>query len=370
MHLGKKLFDFSLIDDQKYILDEIVKIAKDVNSDGVIIAGDIYDRNVPPAEAVEIFDDFLTKLSTSKIPVYIISGNHDSAERLSFGARIFKDENIYISGVFNGKPEKITKQDKWGNVNIYLMPFVKPSNVRVFFEDEKIESYDDAIKTIIKHTEINTDQRNIIVSHQFITGAQTCESEEINIGGLDNIDVSAFDKFDYCALGHIHGSQKISRDTVRYCGTPLKYSFSEVHHKKSVTIVELKEKGNVDLEFVPLIPKRNLQEIKGLYNDLTDKEFYSSLNLDDYYHITLTNEDDIPYVIEKLRTIYPNIMKLDYDNKRTQEMYSNILGERAKEKTPTELFSQLYKAQNNSDMNEIQEEYVNRLIDKIWSENN
>lgn len=334
----------------------------------MIIAGDVYDKNIPPAEAVELFDDFLTKLSLMKIPVYIISGNHDSTQRLSFGARIFKDNNIYISQVFNGCLEKITKHDEWGNVNIYLMPFIRPSDVKKFFEQEKIENYDDAIKTIINNTKINTDERNIIVSHQFITGANTCASDEISIGGLDNIDVSAFDKFDYCALGHIHGPQKIKRDTVRYCGTPLKYSFSEVDQKKSVTVIELKEKGNIDLDYIPLTPKRDLKEIKGSYNDLTDKNFYIDMNLNDYYHITLTDENDIPYVIEKLRTIYPNVMKVDYDNKRTQDLFSFKSVDDSVEKTPAELFDEFYYQQYQSQMTNEQKIYLEKIIDEIWSE--
>ena len=368
LHLGKRLKGYSLIEDQRYILKQILDIADEQHADGVMIAGDVYDKNVPPSEAVELFDDFITALKKMNLPVFIISGNHDSAERLSFGARIMEEEKIYFSGVFDGKMKKVTLNDEFGEVNIYLLPFVKPVNVRQFFEEENIESYDDAVKTIISHTDIDESRRNIIVAHQYVTGASLCESEELNVGTLDNISASNFDAFDYAALGHIHGPQNIIENKVRYCGTPLKYSFSEVNHKKSVTLVTLGAKGDVSVELCPLEPLHDLVEIKGKYNDITARDFYDGINTEDYIHFTLTDEQDIPYVLDKLGVIYPNIMALDYDNTRTRTMSEITETEQVENKSPFELFGQLYKIQNGKEMDDIQQKYVSDLIEQIWGD--
>lgn len=366
LHIGRRLKETSLIEDQKYILTQILKITDDEQSDAVIIAGDVYDKTVPSAEAVQLFDDFLYKLAQKKLQVFIISGNHDSAERLSFGSRLFGVSGVHMSPVYDGNVTPIELQDQYGAINIYMLPFVKPLHVRAVFEDAEIESYTDALRTAVDNMHIDTNSRNILVTHQFVTGAERSDSEEISVGGSDNVDVSVFDVFDYVALGHIHGPQKIARDTVRYCGTPLKYSFSECNHKKSVTVVEIQEKNNINIRTVPLIPLRDMRKIKGTYDEITSKEYYAGTNTADYLHITLTDEEDVPHALGKLRVIYPNIMQLDYDNTRTRSSgFIDKAGD-VEQKSPSELFEEFYETQNNQSMSDIQKEFVQKLIEKIW----
>lgn len=365
-HLGKRVNDFSMLDDQKYILGQIIDIADKENPDGVFIVGDIYDKPLPPAEAVELFDDFLFQLSERKLKVFIISGNHDSPERIAFGARLMNRSGIYISEVYNGNVSPIPVSDKYGTAYIYMLPFIKPAHVKRFYPDSDTESYTYAIRTAISAMKIDTSFRNVILTHQFVTGASRCESEDISVGGSDNVDASVFELFDYVALGHIHSPQSVSKDTVRYCGTPLKYSFSESKHKKSVTIVELFEKGNTKISTIPLIPLRDMKEIRGSYAELSSKSFYCNINTNDYIHIILTDENDIPDAVRKLGAIYPNIMKLDYDNARTRYNLGIIATESVEKKTPSELFSEFYELQNNDSMNEKQKKIVSELIESIW----
>jgi exonuclease SbcD len=275
LHLGKRLNDYSLIEDQEYILLKIINIIDEVKPDGVILAGDIYDKSIPPAEAVELFDSFLTKLSQRDLHVYVISGNHDSPERIAFGSRLMDKSGIHLSRVYDGNVEPYKLTDENGDAFIYLLPFIKPVHVRRFFEDE-VTSYTDAMRVAISHMNIDKNARNILVTHQFVTGATRSESEEMSVGGTDNVDVSVFDDFDYVALGHIHGPQNCSSNRVRYCGTPLKYSFSEANDQKSVTVVELGKKGELSVETIPLVPKRDMVELKGKYNDLCLKSFYEN----------------------------------------------------------------------------------------------
>lgn len=366
LHIGKRVNEFSMIEDQKYILDEIINIIDEESPTAIIIAGDVYDKSVPSAEAVELFDDFLNRLVALETNVLIISGNHDSAERLAFGAKIFHNSGVYISPVYNGEVNSVKLSDEHGDVNFYLLPFLKPINVRQYFPEEEINSYSKAIEVVLKNLDVDESDRNVIVTHQFVTDAITSDSEELSIGGTDNVDGNLFNEFDYVALGHIHRPQRILRDTMRYCGTPLKYSFSEANHKKSVTIVELGAKGNVEIETRELTPRRDLREIKGKYMELTSKSFYEDSNTDDYLHITLTDEDEIIDAIGKLRTIYPNIMKLDYDNERTRT--NNVIEgiENLEGKSPLENFCDLYFLQNNRDISDEQSEFLTELIDKIW----
>lgn len=366
LHIGKRVNEFSMIEDQKYILKVILNIIDDEKPDGVLIAGDVYDKSVPSAEAVQLLDDFLCRLAERKLPTYIISGNHDSAERLSFGGRLMDMSGIHLSPVYNGKVEPFTLTDEYGKVNIYMLPFIKPVNVRRFFPDSEIESYTYAIKVAVDSMNVDEKERNIIVTHQFVTGASRSESEEISVGGSDNVDASVFDAFDYVALGHIHGPQKIGRESVRYCGTPLKYSFSEANHKKSVTVVEMGEKGKIEIRTVPLVPKRDLREIKGRYEEILLKENYEGTNTEDYIHITLTDEEDIPDVMNILRIIYPNIMKLDYDNKRTRSNQAVGMAENVEKKSPLELFSEFYYDRNGQSMCEVQTAFMQNLIEEIW----
>lgn len=366
LHIGKRVNEFSMLEDQKYILRVILGVIDDEKPDGVLIAGDVYDKSVPSAEAVQLLDDFLCRLAERKLPTYIISGNHDSAERLSFGGRLMDMSGIHLSPVYDGTMTSFTMSDEHGKVNIYMLPFIKPIHVRRFFPENEIESYTDAIRTAIENTDIDKTQRNIIITHQFVTGAMRSESEEISVGGSDNVDASVFDDFDYVALGHIHGPQKIGRETVRYCGTPLKYSFSEAGHKKSVTVIEMAEKGNTVIRTVPIIPKRDMREIKGKYEEIVLKENYEGTSTDDYMHITLTDEEDIPDVMNKLRVIYPNIMKLDYDNKRTRSASSASMAEDIERKSPLDLFADFYEKQNGQPMSAVQTDFIRSLAEEIW----
>lgn len=364
LHIGKRVNEFSMLEDQQYILTEILNIIDLQNPDCVIIAGDVYDKSVPTAESVSLFDWFLTSLCERKLKIFIISGNHDSAERLSFGNRIMNQGGVYISPNFDGKVKRVELSDNYGKIYFYLLPFLKPANVRKYFPDTEINSYNDAIKSVIDSMNVDKSVRNVLVTHQFVTGAVRCESEEISVGGSDNIDYNNFDDFDYVALGHIHSPQSVGRENVRYCGTPLKYSFSEVNHKKSVTVVTIAEKGNIKIETVPLVPKRDMVKIKGDYNTLVSKNFYSSLNTDDYYHITLTDEEDIIDAVAKLRVIYPNIMTLNFDNRRTRENKEISADEAIEQKTPIELFAQFYELQNNRALSDEQIKFLEKIIEK------
>lgn len=369
LHIGKRVNEFSMIEDQEYILKQILNIIDGEAPDGVIIAGDVYDKSVPSAEAVELFDDFIVRLSKRDLPVYIISGNHDSPERLAFGNRLMAASNIYFSSVYNGKTERFELADEYGMTAIYMLPFVKPSHVRRFYPEDKIESYTDAIEVAVREMHINRDNRNIIITHQFVTGAERSDSEDISVGGTDNVDASAFDSFDYVALGHIHRPQNVGSETIRYCGSPLKYSFSESPYEKSATVVELKEKGNTSVRTVPLTPMRDMVELKGTYEELTLKSFYENTSYrEDYVHITLTDEEDIPDVVQKLRVIYRNLMKLDYDNKRTRNQTEINGAEDVAVKSPLELFAVFYEQQNGAEMSDEQAKYMEALIEKIWEE--
>ena len=355
-----------MIEDQKFILKEILTIVKDAKPDGVIIAGDVYDKSVPSEDAMKLWDGFLISLAEKKIPVFAISGNHDSAIRFADHGELVDVTGIHLSPVYDGNVKKYAMTDEEGPVNIYLLPFIKPATVRAVFPDENINDYTDACRVAVEHMNVDTSERNILVAHQFVTGAQRCESEEVVVGGIDNVNASVFDAFDYVALGHIHGKQSIGRKEVRYCGTPLKYSFSEKDHKKSVTLVEIGKKGNVDISEVPLIPKHDLREVRGSYDEVTKKSNYENTDTNDYVHIVLTDENDIPDAVGKLRVIYPNLMKLSYDNKRTAMQKEVTDAEDVEKKSPIELFGEFYEMQNNQEMTDEQREFVQNLIESIW----
>lgn len=368
LHLGKRVNEFSMLEDQQYILTEILQIIDQEKPDGVIIAGDVYDKSVPSAEAVALLDDFLVRLAKRDLQVFLISGNHDSPERMAFGGRLMAQSGVHLAPVYDGKVSPITLTDEYGPVNLYLLPFLKPAHVRRCFPEREILTYTDALAAAIEAMEVDPAQRNVLVTHQFVTGAAWCDSEEISVGGTDNVDVSVFEPFDYVALGHIHGPQQVGRETVRYCGTPLKYSFSEAKHQKSVTVVELGEKGAVSVRTVPLTPMRDLAELRGTYEELTFRGFYDGTSYPrDYVHITLTDEEDIPDAVSKLRIIYPNLMKLDYDNKRTR---AGIILEGAEDqqRSPLELLEEFYEKQNGQPMGEEQRAFAKSLMERIWEE--
>ncbi len=368
LHLGKRVNGFSMISDQRYILEQILDIIKSEEADAVFIAGDIYDKAVPSLEAVQLFDDFVVKLSKLCLKVFIVSGNHDSPERMAFASRIISESGIYISSVYDGHVEKVTVNDEYGPLNVYLLPFIKPVHVRAYYSEENTDTYTDAVSTALKHTDIDENQRNVIIAHQFVTGASRSDSEEKTVGGLDDVNACVFDIFDYAALGHIHGPQNIKSDNIRYSGTPLKYSFSEEKHKKSVTVVDMREKGNVSVRTAPLKPLRDMKTIKGRYMDIMSKKFYENISTDDYMRIILTDEEDIPDAAARLRIVYKNLMLMEYDNTRTNNN-KYITGSVAENKaSPMELFSELYKRQNNKEMTDAQKDYLGSLIKKIWEE--
>ncbi|MBR6633356.1 MAG: exonuclease SbcCD subunit D [Clostridia bacterium] len=367
LHIGKRVNEYSMIEDQEYILKQIINIIDEQKPNGVIIAGDVYDKSVPSAEAVALFDEFLVELSKRELSVFVISGNHDSPERIAFGGRLMEASKIYMSPVYNGGVSPVTLEDEYGKINIWMLPFVKPVHIRKFNESMEINSYTDAMRIAIDSLKIDSTERNIMITHQFVTGAERTESEEISVGGSDNVDVSVFEAFDYTALGHIHRPQNCGSEKVRYSGTPLKYSFSESKDNKSVTVIELKEKGTLYIDTIPLKPMRDMVEIKGKYDEIMLRDFYKNTSYpEDYVHITLTDEDDVPDAIGKLRTVYHNLMKLDYDNLRTRNMNSINGADSVEKKSPYEHFSEFYEKQNNQPMNNNQSEFMKKIIEEIW----
>lgn len=364
LHIGKRVNEFSMIEDQKYILTQILYAADQEKPDGILISGDVYDRTIPTAEAVQVFDAFLTRLSEQKIPAFIISGNHDSAERLAFGSSLMGKSGIYFSKVYDGTVEKIPMQDAYGTVWIYLLPFLRPSTIRHALPEraEEVQSAADAVRIALEQTKIDEKERNVLLAHQFVTGAKRCDAEELQVGDVDQIPAELFASFEYVALGHIHSPQKVGRETVRYCGAPLKYAFSEAGQEKSITVVELKEKGSVDLRTIPLKPLHDLRKIRGMYLEVTAKSFYENRDCEDYLQVTLTDEEDVPDGMAKLRTIYPNLMRLEYDNKRTRSNAEVRAAERVEEKSELELFQEFYELQNNQLMTEVQEQFVEELL--------
>lgn len=365
LHLGKRVNEFSMLEDQGFILRQILQVLDREEPDAVIIAGDIYDKPVPPAEAVTLFDSFLVSLSERKKQVFIISGNHDSAERVSFGGRIMDGAGIHFAPVYRGKTLPTELEDRYGKVRVYMLPFIRPAYVHEYFPGKETATYTEAVAAAVDAMEIDPAQRNVLVTHQFVTGAERSESEEISVGGTDNVDASVFDAFDYVALGHLHGLQRIGRDTLRYCGTPLKYSFSERNHIKSVTIADLKEKGNTGIRTIPLIPRHDMREIKGTYDELMHMAHKGEGNTQDYLHVILTDEEDVPDAVVRLRVVYPNLMKLDYDNTRTRTQAVIDGADEADGKTEIELFEEFYEKQNGKPMSGEQRQLSEELLEKL-----
>jgi len=369
LHIGKRVNEFNMIEDQKYILEQILWITDEEKPDGILIAGDVYDKSQPSAEAVELLDEFLTKLTAFGQPVFMISGNHDSPERLSFGSRIMQKNGLYIAGVFDGVLQKVSLEDEHGIVNIYLLPFLKPVMVKPFFEG-LIESYDEAVRAVISTAEINEQERNILLAHQFVVNGtqqpERSESESLSVGGLDNVDVSAFEAFDYVALGHLHRPQRIGRDTVRYAGSPLKYSFSEARHQKSATLLELGVKGELSIQQLPLIPLHDLREIKGPIAELLRMGREEPESAEDYIHATLTDEEEIYDAIGRLRQVYPNLMVLDFENSRIgQAVFSQIAASSdVAGKSPMDLFAAFYQMQNNNELTPEQVQVMERIFEQ------
>ena len=368
LHLGKKVNEFSMLEDQKYVLEQVLDIIGEEHVDGLLIAGDIYDKPVPSIEAVRLCDEFLTEVSQMNVPVFLIGGNHDSIERVSFGARLMTGSGIHMATVYDGAVDTVTVEDQYGTLDIYLLPFIKPAQVRAVWgeEAEQIKTYQDALSFVMDKTVIDESHRNILLAHQFVTGGVVCDSEEHAVGGLDQVDVSCFDSFDYVALGHLHGAQQTGRENVRYAGTLLKYSFSEIHHKKSVTVVELREKGCVDICTRSIRPLHEMREIRGNYAEVTSRSNYENTDTKDYVHITLTDEEDVFDAVGKLRAIYPNLMKLDYDNTRTRTSQVVTSSGTEEQKDPLTLAEELFALQNNKPMSDTQKSHMQELIRSVW----
>lgn len=366
LHLGKRVNEVSMLEDQAHILAQILTLIDEERPDALLIAGDVYDKSIPPAEAVSLFDDFLYSVSRRGVPVLMISGNHDSPERLAFGRRMMEGAGVYISPVYAGETTPVTLHDAHGDVHFWLLPFLKPAHVRRFEPEAEIESYADAVRVAIDRMNVDFSARNVLLTHQFVTGAATCESEELSVGGTDNVDASVFDGFDYVALGHLHGPQNVGSSRVRYCGTPLKYSFSEEKQEKSVTVVHLGEKGALRLEALALRPLHDMRRIRGSFAQLTAQG--TAQTTQDYLHIVLTDEEDVPEAMGRLRQIYPQIMKLSYDNTRTRSDQIVEGAQDVQRKSPLALFEELYEQMNNRPMSEAQRAFASAQIEAIWEE--
>ena len=368
LHIGKRVNGFSMIEDQKFVFEQVYNVIENEKIDGIIMAGDIYDKPVPSAEAVKLFDEMLTRLVSINLPIFVISGNHDSAERIGFGSDILSAAKVYMSRVYNGNLQKIELEDDYGKINVYLLPFIKPATVKNIYKEAEIKDYDDALEYVLSQEKIDETKRNVIVSHQFVTGAMRSESEEVSVGGLDNVSVENYEAFDYVALGHIHRAQQMGRESARYAGTLLKYSFSEEKHNKSMTIVDLKEKGNIEIKEIPVKPLHDLKTIKGKFSKITSEEFYKELKKEDYYRAVLTDEDDILNAIGKLKSIYPNLMSMEYDNTRTRSysVVDNV--ETGETKSTLDYCEEFFEKQNGRKMSEKQRNYLLEILGEAREE--
>lgn len=366
LHIGKCVLEQSMIEDQKYILNQIKDIVVKEKVDAVLITGDVYDKGIPSSEAVLLLDNFLTSLIELGKKVFIISGNHDSKERLSFGKNIFKDKELYIETEYEGTLRKIVLNDEKGALSIYMLPFVKPALVRKYF-DEEIKSYNDAVKLIIEKVQIDSLERNILMVHQFVTGEGISplrsEEEVYSLGGIDNVDVALFDNFSYVAMGHVHRPQKLLRETVRYAGSPLKYSFSECLYDKSVPIIDFDKEVKVSL--VSLIPRRDMRVIEGFYDDLIYKRIDNLGDTNDYLKIVLLDENEVMDAISKLREVYPNILKLEFKNSRIVDKEDNYSFSEVRDRDELSLFREFYEFQNNIDMDEKRLEIMKKIIEEL-----
>lgn len=394
LHIGKRVCEHNMLDEQVYILREILGIVCEEHPDAVLIAGDVYDKSVPSAEAVAVLDDFLVKLAATGTKVFVLSGNHDSAERIAFGGRLMKGMGVYMSPVYNGEFAPVTLKDEMGEVDLWMLPFVRPADVRACLENDEdrdaVTDYTSAMRMAIAQMKFTEGRRNVLVAHQFVTGAERSESEE-NVGGLDNVDASVFERFDYVALGHIHKPQNVMKDVggtvrARYSGTPLKYSLSEAPHAKSVTVVELGAAGNasnatgdlfagmraaLQVREVPLKPLHDVREIRGSFAELVSPEFRTAQvaagnKLDDFVYVKLTDENDVPDAAQKLRGIYPNLMMLDYDNERTRNQQIAVGVEAVEKKSPMQLFGEFFEEMTRRKMNPEELEFVQGIVDGIW----
>ena len=367
LHIGKRVNGFSMIDDQKFVFDEIERIVESEKPEGVLLSGDIYDNHTPSEEAVKLFSDILTRLSRLT-RVFIISGNHDSDEKLAFASGILERANVYISPVFKGEISSVELEDEYGKVIIHLLPFLKPHDVRHYYEDREIRTYDDAIRAVLENHQIDLSVRNVLLSHQFVTGAATSESEEMSVGGVENIGSDAYSDYDYVALGHLHRPQTLNAENkMRYAGSPVKYSFSEEHDTKSVTRIELKEKGAVTVDTIPLSALHGMHTIEGSYNDLMQKKFYEGTTYqNDYLRVILTDESEIVDAMSRLRSVYPFIMLVERKRRNgsvTEYTEENL--EELRTRKPIDIIRDFYSMQTGVELSEMQEKYLEETLDSL-----
>lgn len=369
LHLGKRVNEMSMIEDQKYILDQIITLIKEESVGIVLLCGDIYDKSIPTIEAIHLLDEFLDQLSKMAIKVLMISGNHDSIDRLSFGKSLFTRSNLYIASQFENEIEKITVKENGITVNFYMLPFVKSAYISHIFQLQT-DSYEECFRYLIEHTKIDEEETNILLSHQFVTAnkknPELSDSETSSLGGIDNIDFHIFDPFDYVALGHIHKPQAMGREMVRYAGSILKYSFSEIHMDKKATILTIDAKKEISLSFHPLKPLRDMREIECSLEELLKKQCEIG-NQEDYMHVILTDEEQILDAIGKVRTIYPNVMQISFKNRRHMKQLESaqIKEDQISDQSPAELFEQFYKMQNHIDLDEKRLQLVLSAFEEV-----
>ena len=348
-HIGKLVHGVHMTEDQRFILENLVKLLKEEEVEVLIIAGDVYDRSIPPTEAVELLDEVLSKIILDLgIKVIMISGNHDSPDRLDFGSRMLRDRGLYIAGKLQREADPIVLEDDLGEVRFYPIPYSEPAVVKALYEKEGSMNHDEAMKTVLAPITENLDPsiRNICISHGFVVGTEKPEESDserpLAIGGSEYVSAEYYQPFDYVALGHLHRPQRISKDEIRYAGSLLKYSFSEAKQKKSFTLIDLKEKGQVDIEERILKPKRDLRIIEGDLEVLMDKDVYSLGNTEDYLQAVLTDRGTLYEPMQKLRSVYPNILLLERERPELSEFRQDDVVE-MRGKSPEDLFLEFYR---------------------------
>jgi len=370
LHIGKSVNGFPMLEEQRRVLDQVIGCIRSERPAAVLIAGDVYDRAAPGVEAVRLFDDFLTELAAEGVAVMVVAGNHDSPERLGYAGRLLADKKLFICGAFDGGVRREVLSDEYGEVNFWLLPFIRPISVRGLFGDREASTHSEAVVAAIEAAGVDCSVRNVLITHQFYTKAgadpKRCESEINPVGGIDAVDVSVIERFDYAALGHLHGAQSVGGDNCRYAGSPLKYSFSELRHEKSISVVELREKGNLSISTLPFVPLHDMREIKGPLSELISGEVSSLADKDDYLRVVLTDNDgEIADPMGKLRSVYPNVMALSFENARSGIDVAGISAslERVSSLSPYDLFCEFFLERNGSTMTGEQAALVRKLMD-------
>lgn len=366
LHIGKRVNGFNMIEDQRFALEQILSIVKEEDIACILIAGDVYDQSVPSSEAMSIFDDFITSLTELEKDVLIIAGNHDSAERLAFASRLMQKSKVYISKVFDGEIDKIVLEDSYGPINFYLLPFLKPIHVKCFHPDLKLDDFQSAIDLVIESIDLDKSQRNVIISHQFIVGAERSDSEELYLGGSEAISLDTYKDFDYVALGHIHKKQAFRDGKVRYPGSLLKYSKSEANYKKAINIVDIRAKGDIEIIEKEISYLHEMREISGYFEDIIEAS-KDDPRKEDYIHFNLFDQDEVFDGLARLREVYPNLMTMAYVKEKEFEDLELVSFE-MKEKDPFELFNEFYEFRKNRKLDEDKSELVKEVIRDVWGE--